>query len=235
MSRISPEAYVAAFRPELEHHRRFLLAALQHLERCDPAALQAGGALRQLWTTRSIPPLLTQAQAIAIFDRGPTMRQLEDLNETMQAYGITTANRARHFLAQVCHESGGLRWFTELADGSAYEPPSDLAADLGNTQKGDGPRFKGGGAGHLTGRHNYQRFADHVGDQRVMEGCSYVAERYPFRSFGFWWQDNDMNDLVDAGATCRKVSRYVNGKDPANGLAEREAAFARATKAIPST
>lgn len=233
MSRISPEAYVAAFRPELEHHQRFLMAALQRLEQCDPGALQAGGALRQLWLTPSTPTLLSMEQALGVFGRAPTTTQLQDLDETMQAYGITTPARARHFLAQACHESGGLRWLLELADGSAYEPPSKLAADLGNTQKGDGPRFKGGGVGQLTGRWNYQRFADHTGDPRVMEGCSYVAERYPFRSFGFWWQQNNMNALVDVGATCRKVSRYVNGKDPANGLADREAAFARATRAIP--
>lgn len=235
MSRISPEAYVAAFRPDLQHHQRFLLAALQRLEQFDPAALQAGGVLRELWTTPSIPALLTMEQATEIFLRAPTAAQLEDLNETMQIYGLTTAARARHFLSQVCHESGGLRWLVELADGSAYEPPSELAADLGNTEPDDGPRFKGGGAGQLTGRYNYQKFAEHTGDPRVMEGCQYVAERYPFRSFGFWWQNNKMNDLVDAGATCRKVSRYVNGRDPANGMADRQAAFARAIKAIPGS
>jgi hypothetical protein len=37
---------------------------------------------------------------------------------------------------------------------------------------------------------------------------------------------------VDQGASCRQVSAKVNGRDPANGLADREAYFARAVAAI---
>lgn len=174
------------------------------------------------------PPLVTMAQATAVFGRAPTTAQLADMNACLPRFQITTPARIRHFLAQVGHESGGLRQFMELATGDAYEG----RADLGNTQPGDGRRFKGAGAIQLTGRDNYQRFADFIGDPRVMDGAAVVAERYPFTSAGFWWADNKINDLIDAGATCRKVSARVNGRDPANGLADREAYFARAVVAI---
>jgi hypothetical protein len=102
-------------------------------------------------------------------------------------------------------------------------------------RQGDGRRFKGGGAIQLTGRYNYQRFADFIEDQDVMEGAAYVATTYPFTSAGFWWHLNAMNAVVDQGATCRQVSARVNGRDPANGLADREVYYARAVAAFPQS
>jgi predicted chitinase len=173
--------------------------------------------------------LVTMAQAVAVFQRQPTPNQLADLNDCLRRFKITTPARIRHFLAQVGHESGGLQWMLELASGDAYEGRTDL----GNTQRGDGPRYKGAGAIQLTGRDNYQRFADFIKDQSVMNGAPYVATKYPFTSAGFWWHLNDMNQLVDAGATVRKVSARVNGRDPANGLADREAYYSRALGQFP--
>ena len=68
----------------------------------------------------------------------------------MQNRSISTPLRQAHFLAQVGHESGELRYAEEIASGEAYEG----RADLGNTQPGDGPRFKGRGLIQLTGRAN---------------------------------------------------------------------------------
>lgn len=174
--------------------------------------------------------LISFSQAKLIFQRNPTEPQLDDLNACMVRFAVNTPARMRHFLAQVAHESGGLRWMKELASGEAYEGRKDL----GNTKTGDGKLFKGAGALQLTGRANYRALADFLGDQDVMRGCDYVAETYPFTSAGFWWQNNKMNALVDSGATCRQVSARVNGRDPANNLADREAAFERAVAAIPA-
>lgn len=174
--------------------------------------------------------LISMEQCNAIFGRPISSEQWNDLNACMQRFEIDTPSRMVHFLAQIAHESGGLRWLEELADGRAYEG----RRDLGNTQPGDGPRFKGAGAMQLTGRDNYTRFGQFIGDPRVMEGCSYVASHYPFSSAGFWWHNNGMNAKVDRGATCRQVSRIVNGRDPANGLDDRERYFAKATEVIGS-
>jgi predicted chitinase len=175
------------------------------------------------------PRLITAEQCEAIFLRPITAEQLADLNSCLDRFSIHTPARMRHFLAQIGHESGGLRWLKELADGTAYEG----RRDLGNTRPGDGPRFKGAGAIQLTGRANYEDFATFIGDLGVMEGCDYVSVRYPFTSAGFWWHSNRINSLVDAGASCRAISARVNGRDPANGLADREAYFERALQAIP--
>ena len=98
---------------------------------------------------------------------------------------------------------------------------------------GDGPKYKGAGVIQLTGRANYQAFANYIGDPRVMEGVNYVAATYPFTSAGFWWHNNKMNALVDSGASCRKVSQRVNGRDPANGLQDRLNYYAKAQRVIP--
>ncbi|MFM7086771.1 MAG: C39 family peptidase [Cyanobium sp.] len=174
------------------------------------------------------PPLLTASQCQVVFGRAISPEQLADLNACLQRFEIDTPARIGHFLAQIAHESGGLRWLQELADGRDYEG----RRDLGNTQPGDGPRFKGAGAIQLTGRANYERFSVFLGDPGVMEGCGYVAQRYPFTSAGFWWHSNGLNAEVDRGASCRRISRLVNGLDPARGLAEREAFHARACAVV---
>lgn len=219
---------------ELSHHRAFWEAVEAKLP---PGSLANDGELGSIWVAavapndsrQADPELVTMAQATAVFNRQPSAPQLADLNACLRRFSITTPARIRHFLAQCGHESGGLQWMLELASGDAYEGRTDL----GNTQRGDGRRFKGAGAIQLTGRYNYQRFADAIGDPDVMDGAPYVATKYPFTSAGYWWQQNGMNALVDGGATVRQVSARVNGRDPANGLADREAYYSRAVGQFP--
>lgn len=172
--------------------------------------------------------LLTQQQAESIFGRDISDRQLTDLNHCLSRYKIETIDRMRHFLSQIAHESGGLQWLQELDDGNYLEGREDL----GNTEPGDGPRFKGGGVIQLTGRSNYQAFAKEIGDQRVMEGSNYVAATYPFTSAGFWWRNNGMNALCDDGGTVEQVTERVNGGY--NGLADRVYYYEKACRFLCS-
>lgn len=155
-------------------------------------------------------------------------KEIEELHKCLTTFNIITKARVRHFLAQCSHESNGGRWMKELASGKDYEGRKDL----GNTQNGDGPRFKGAGFIQVTGRYNYQQFANYIKDSNVMNGVDYVAENYAFTASGFWWMSNKMNQLCDSGATCRQVSARVNGRDPANGLADREKYYKRCCEVI---
>jgi putative chitinase len=170
--------------------------------------------------------LITKAQAEYVFGNPIHFNELKDLNDCLSRFEINTLPRMRHFMSQIAHESGGLRWLKELASGWDYE----WRSDLGNTQPGDGPRYKGAGAIQLTGRANYQAFANYMNDPRIMEGVDYVASRYPFTSAGFWWRNNSMNALCDRGATVEQVTRRVNGGY--NGLDDRIYYYQRAAQVI---
>lgn len=148
-----------------------------------------------------------------------TQEVLDDLNKCLAVFEIQTSFRIRHFLSQCSQESGSGKYTKEIASGEQYENRTDL----GNTEPGDGPRYKGAGFIQLTGRYNYQQFADYVGDPDVMIGVDYVAEKYPFTSAGFWWMANKMNSLCDTNPSVEQVTRVVNGGY--NGLEARKYYF----------
>jgi len=78
------------------------------------------------------------------------------MKDAMIKYSINTKERIAAFLSQVNAETGNLIYSSELATGQAYEGRTDL----GNTQPGDGKKFKGRGLVQLTGRNNYKKAGD---------------------------------------------------------------------------
>lgn len=138
------------------------------------------------------------------------------LEEACIRFGIDTTLRKAHFLAQVAHESGAGRWMEELASGAAYEG----RRDLGNTEPGDGRRFKGRGLIQLTGRANYRAYSQAIyGDDRAIQDPAMVA-RLPDAALaaGWFWQAKGLNALADRDSL-ELVTRRVNGG--LNGLADR--------------
>lgn len=59
-----------------------------------------------------------------------------DFNKWASEFGVTTPLRAAHFIGQVLHESGCLRYTEEIASGKAYEWRQDLVG-TGNFILGD--------------------------------------------------------------------------------------------------
>jgi len=151
-----------------------------------------------------------------------TQANVNELNSCLSTFSITKRLRIIHFLSQCSHESVCGTYTKEIASGKAYEGRTDL----GNTQPGDGPKFKGAGYIQLTGRGNYQKFADYIGDQKVMQGVDYVSVHYPWTSAGFWWHNNKMNALCDTNPTVEQVTKKVNGGY--NGLEDRRKYYNKA-------
>jgi len=170
--------------------------------------------------------IVTRQQAESVYGRKITDKQFYDLNSCLRRFEINTLQRIWHFLSQTAHESGGLKWMKELADGSAYEG----RRDLGNIYPGDGPKYKGAGVIQLTGRSNYQNFANYIRDPKIMQGVDYVSIVYPFTSAGFWWKNNNMNALCDRDASVQEVTLIVNGGR--NGLKDRQRYYAKARQII---
>lgn len=79
-----------------------------------------------------------------------------------EASGVTDRGQIAYILATAEHESHLGRLMVELASGLAYNPVSKLATQLGNTQPGDGPRYKGRGFVQITGRRNYTDWANRL-------------------------------------------------------------------------
>lgn len=184
------------------------------------------GSTTAKYLLKSSVQIISERQAETIFNKQVTTAQLTDLNNCLIRFSINTPPRLRHFISQVAHESCGLKYSQEIATGAAYEN----RRDLGNSQPGDGRRFKGAGFLQLTGRANYQALCNHLNDPRVMEGCAYVAATYPFTSAGHWWHKNRMNAFCDLGVSVEQVTRRVNGG--LNGLADRQLYYAIALRVI---
>jgi predicted chitinase len=76
-----------------------------------------------------------------------------------EANGVTERGQIAYILATAQHESLLGELMEELGSGEAYEG----RRDLGNTQRGDGPRFKGRGFVQITGRRNYTDWSKRLG------------------------------------------------------------------------
>ncbi|MDY7229779.1 peptidoglycan-binding protein [Hyalangium rubrum] len=170
-----------------------------------PTAATGGGiSLQQL---QDLMPRLSDSRAAAC---------LPHLNAAMAEADITTPQRQAAFLAQLAHESGELRFFEEIASGEAYEGRKDL----GNTEPGDGPRYKGRGPIQLTGRSNYRTAGRALGIDLEGNPTRAADLDIGFRVAGWYWKGRGLNALADAG-DFREITRRINGGF--NGLAQREA------------
>lgn len=141
------------------------------------------------------------------------------LEQACFKYDIKDTTERAYFLGQVAHESGTGRWLEELWGPTPAQSRYEGRTDLGNTDEGDGFRFRGRGLIQLTGRDNYVRYsrATH-GDMRAVMFPDMVA-RLPDAAFaaGWYWRVNGCGMLVANGIEA--VTRCVNGGT--NGLQDR--------------
>lgn len=145
----------------------------------------------------------------------------DPLSQAMFEFDINTPAREAAFIAQIAHESGSFKYVREIASGAAYEG----RADLGNTQPGDGVRFKGRGLIQVTGRANYAACGAAL-DLDLITTPEILEQPVPAcRSAGWYWKSRGLNELADAG-DFRRITKLINGGY--NGYADRLAFYARA-------
>ena len=182
------------------------------------------------WGQTSTEGNLTTTQLQAVMPQLPreTAESYRSaLNDAMHEFDITTPRRKAAFLAQIAYESGELRHLQERASGAAYEG----RADLGNTQPGDGARFKGRGPIQLTGRHNYREAGRALGVD-LEKHPDLVATNPPiaFRTAGWYWKSRRLNEPADRG-DLRTITRRIQGTADV-GAASRAAYYHRAQQAL---
>jgi putative chitinase len=173
---------------------------------------------------------------------------------TMKAaatYYKLNGNRAAHFFAQTAHESGGFKAFSENLNygaaglrgifrkyfgtealAKAYErQPQKIAnrvyaSRMGNgiEASGDGWRFRGRGALQLTGKANYQAFADYIDRPDVMTNPDLVAGELCFESALWFFDKNKLWSICDQGINDDAIlapTKRINGGT--HGLDDRKA------------
>lgn len=143
------------------------------------------------------------------------------LTAAMAEFEIDNGAREAAFLAQVMHESGQLFYTAEIASGRAYEG----RVDLGNTQPGDGTRFKGRGLIQITGRANYAACGAAL-SLALLDTPEILEQPEPAtRSAGWFWKTHGCNEIADTGNFVRLTKRINGGT---TGLQDRQAYWARA-------
>ena len=181
--------------------------------------------------------ILTKEQLAQIIPGNPYLDHWYNaLAQALPDYDISTPQRAAAFLAQCAHESGG---FTAIKENLNYQAASlcrvwphyfnagnandyahqpekianrAYANRMGNCpeESGDGYRFCGRGLIQLTGRSNYQAFADSIQEDinnlpdylATFEGC--------VQSACWFWEANNLNRWADAG-DIEKMTKIING------------------------
>lgn len=208
---------------------------------------------------QAAPVRVTERLLTSLFPATPS-DSLRDwvapLNTACERFYISKPLRLAGFLAQVGHESGGLRVMVENLNYSATglrrvfgryfqndtnaitcaRQPEKIAGlvyanRMGNgpVSTGDGWRFRGRGLIQLTGRDNYARFARFMG--LTVEAVIPFLETKDgaAMSAGWFWDTNGLNAYADRDDVVGMTKR-VNGGT--NGLAERNGLYERAKRLL---
>ena len=164
---------------------------------------------------------------------------LVQIPETAAKFNITNNLRLAHFLSQCGHESGGFKAVSEnlnySADGlkkifgkyfpgnlneSYAKQPEKIASRVYGNRMGNGDeaskegyKFRGRGYIQLTGKANYTKFTQFIGEDCV-SNPDLVATKYPLASAAFFFDSNKLWAICDRGAddaTVTSVTKRVNG------------------------
>ncbi len=149
-----------------------------------------------------------------------------ELGQAMHDYQINTRKRASMFIAQIAHESAGLRAREEFASGEAYEG----RRDLGNTHPGDGKRFKGRSYIQITGRNNYAQISKAWQKDFISNPRRLAEPKYAAKGAAWWWKTHGCNEIADRGDFIG-VTKRINGGT--NGLSDRQTYYRRARLVAP--
>lgn len=161
-----------------------------------------------------------------VVDKDTLNKFIEPLNTYMAKYKIDTNARICHFLAQVLHESGEFRYQEEIASGEDYEGRDDL----GNTEPGDGRRFKGRGLIQVTGRYNYNQLSKDLGIDYVSNPAKLAEMPDCILSAIWYWNSRRLSELADVN-DFDGITLKINGGY--NGYHDRLAYLNRLAKYYP--
>ena len=144
------------------------------------------------------------------------------LSKEAQSQGIKGKELAA-FLAQCSHESGGFRYLSEIWGPSSAQVRYEGRRDLGNTQKGDGYRYRGRGYIGLTGRANYREAGAKLGLPLEQKPELVENPEIAAKTAVLFWKTY-VQPKVSNWDDVRTITRIINGGY--NGLDDRMMRFA---------
>lgn len=152
------------------------------------------------------------------------------LLDTAWAYSINRPLRLSHWLAQLGHESGELKYSEEIASGRAYE----WRKDLGNTKAGDGVKHKGYGPIQITGKYDQTKYFKYIGKPELINTPSVIATNPAMGAdaAGWYWvygKTVDLNRIADKD-NVTLITKLVNGGY--NGLDDRKRLLTLCKRAV---
>ncbi|OPA88261.1 hypothetical protein BFW88_16925 [Pseudomonas fluorescens] len=159
------------------------------------------------------------------------------LNDALERYGIISTYQQAHFISQCYHESAAFETTVEFGSGTQYDPGNHSSAfQNGNTEVGDGPKYKGKGLIQLTWRNNYASYSNYRGVDFVSSPDLIAEDMFNAIDVSCWyWRrkgavsrkhnaQGDINVLIDnEPGNVKLVTLAVNGGE--NGLHERMEVF----------
>lgn len=162
---------------------------------------------------------------------------LDGINAAMAQYDIDTPARIGMFLANVGHETGGLKWLQEIWGPTPAQLRYEGRQDLGNTQAGDGKRFMGRGMFQTTGRANYRKLTQRLRARLPQAEVPDFESSPELLALPAWAALSaadyvgmrDLNRFADRGAFVDYV-KGVNGGT--NGLEDRMRLWVAAQKVL---
>ena len=181
----------------------------------------------------------------------------EAMEEILPFYEINTVDRVAGFIAQCAHESNNFRVLQENLNYSSkaldaifgkyfvragrnakeyHRQPEKIAniiyasrMDNGNTDSGDGWRFRGRGVIQLTGRHNYTKFGGSL-SITAEQAIKYVKTKKGALESACWFCDtNKINRYADKQDIVGMTKRINGGTI---GLADRKQHFKHALEVL---
>lgn len=148
------------------------------------------------------------------------------LIDVLQKTGIKGIEMAA-FLSQAAHETGNYAYFGELGNAdyfNKYDPQyaPKKAKELGNTEYGDGYKYRGRGYLHLTGRANYKKAGDALG-LPLVDDPDLAANPRIAAYIAVWYWNKRVKPRVDNFKDVKQVTVPINPS--LAGLQDRETKF----------
>ena len=197
--------------------------------------------------------ILSKAQLAQLLPGNPYLDYWHHaLEQALPDYDINTPQRVAAFVAQCAHESGNFkflqenlnykaeslcrvwpRYFPNIEIARQYEKKPEKIANrayggrMGNgpEESGDGWKFCGRGLIQLTGRSNYQAFADSI-ETPIEDIPAFLATfEGAVQSACWFWESNNLNQWADKGDILTLTKRINGGT---LGLEDRQKHYTHA-------